>query len=202
MVFILILFLTAKAKLFLHIFLKFSHPYISLKKLNWTCALPQRLVLTVNVPFISGVCYGDTGSEVETEGSGMLHCRVGSLFPGHSSFHPGEPREGLPGLPAGWCPPAIRHLFFIHLFNRAHRCYILRWETDEEIRNLFLNTNFTYGLQFKRKVYCSLRFWRNRTIKWLNFRLQHLSPSLPILSLPLSFITAAQTWIPRPPWFV
>uniref|UniRef100_A0A8C4EH46 Leucine-rich repeats and immunoglobulin-like domains 2 n=1 Tax=Dicentrarchus labrax TaxID=13489 RepID=A0A8C4EH46_DICLA len=48
-----------------------------------------------------GVCYGDTGSEVETEGNGMLHCRVGSLFTGRSSFHPGEPREGLAGLPTG-----------------------------------------------------------------------------------------------------
>lgn len=50
---------------------------------------------------VSGVCYGDTGSEVETEGNGMLHCRVGSLFTGRSSFHPGEPREGLAGLPTG-----------------------------------------------------------------------------------------------------
>uniref|UniRef100_A0A672G7F6 Ig-like domain-containing protein n=1 Tax=Salarias fasciatus TaxID=181472 RepID=A0A672G7F6_SALFA len=48
-----------------------------------------------------GVCYGDTGSEVETEGNGMLHCRVGSLFTGRSSFHPGEPREGLAGVSAG-----------------------------------------------------------------------------------------------------
>ncbi|KAM9760072.1 leucine-rich repeats and immunoglobulin-like domains protein 2 [Menidia menidia] len=44
-----------------------------------------------------GVCYGDTCSEVETEGNGMLHCRMGSLFTGHSSFHPGESRDGLGG---------------------------------------------------------------------------------------------------------
>ncbi|XP_060897096.1 leucine-rich repeats and immunoglobulin-like domains protein 2 [Labrus mixtus] len=42
-----------------------------------------------------GVCYGDTGSEVETEGNGPLHCRVGSLFTGRSSFHPGDNRDGL-----------------------------------------------------------------------------------------------------------
>ncbi|XP_033938621.1 leucine-rich repeats and immunoglobulin-like domains protein 2 isoform X1 [Pseudochaenichthys georgianus] len=54
-----------------------------------------------------GVCYGDTGSEVETEGSGMLHCRVGSLFTGRSSFHPGEPREGLAGHPAGGTGPLV-----------------------------------------------------------------------------------------------
>lgn len=52
--------------------------------------------------FVPGVCYGDTGSEVETEGNGMLQCRVGSLFTGRNSFHPGEPREGLAGLPTGW----------------------------------------------------------------------------------------------------
>ncbi|KAM6928057.1 leucine-rich repeats and immunoglobulin-like domains protein 2 [Xenentodon cancila] len=46
-----------------------------------------------------GVFYGDTGSEVETEGNGVLHCRVGSLFTGHSSFHPGDSREGLVGVP-------------------------------------------------------------------------------------------------------
>ncbi|CAB1450189.1 unnamed protein product [Pleuronectes platessa] len=48
-----------------------------------------------------GVCYGDTSSEVEPEGSGVLHCRVGSLFTGRSSFHPGDPREGLAGVPTG-----------------------------------------------------------------------------------------------------
>lgn len=53
------------------------------------------------IMYVPGVCYGDTGSEVETEGNGMLHCRVGSLFTGRSSFHPGEPREGLAGLPTG-----------------------------------------------------------------------------------------------------
>ncbi|XP_061793639.1 leucine-rich repeats and immunoglobulin-like domains protein 2 isoform X1 [Nerophis lumbriciformis] len=37
-----------------------------------------------------GVCYGDTGSEAETESSGRLHYRVGSLFTGHSSFHPSD----------------------------------------------------------------------------------------------------------------
>ncbi|GLD62978.1 leucine-rich repeats and immunoglobulin-like domains protein 2 isoform X1 [Lates japonicus] len=54
-----------------------------------------------------GVCYGDTGSEVETEGNGMLHCRVGSLFTGRSSFHPGEPREGLAGVPTGGAGPLV-----------------------------------------------------------------------------------------------
>lgn len=52
---------------------------------------------------LPGVCYGDTGSEVETEGNSMLHCRVGSLFTGRSSFHPGEPHEGLAGVPPGEC---------------------------------------------------------------------------------------------------
>lgn len=50
---------------------------------------------------VSGVCYGEMSSEVETEGNGMLHCRVGSLFTGRSSFQPGETREGLTGVPAG-----------------------------------------------------------------------------------------------------
>ncbi|XP_028302210.1 leucine-rich repeats and immunoglobulin-like domains protein 2 [Gouania willdenowi] len=48
-----------------------------------------------------GVCYGDTGSEVETDGNGVLHCRVGSLFSGHSSFHPGESRAGASAGGAG-----------------------------------------------------------------------------------------------------
>ncbi|KAM9814138.1 leucine-rich repeats and immunoglobulin-like domains protein 2 [Neosynchiropus ocellatus] len=43
-----------------------------------------------------GVCYGDAGGEVETDGN-MMHCR--SLFTGRSSFHPGEPREGLASVP-------------------------------------------------------------------------------------------------------
>lgn len=46
------------------------------------------------------MCYGDTGSEVEAEGNGPLHCSR-PLFTGRSSFHPGEPRDGLAGLPAG-----------------------------------------------------------------------------------------------------
>ncbi|RVE72911.1 hypothetical protein OJAV_G00044760 [Oryzias javanicus] len=48
-----------------------------------------------------GVCYGDMSGEVETEGNGVLHCRVGSLFSGRNSFHPGEAHEGLVGIPAG-----------------------------------------------------------------------------------------------------
>ncbi|XP_029006143.1 leucine-rich repeats and immunoglobulin-like domains protein 2 [Betta splendens] len=48
-----------------------------------------------------GVCYGDASSEIEAEGNGMLHCRMGSLFTGRSSFHPGEPHDGLGGLPPG-----------------------------------------------------------------------------------------------------
>ncbi|XP_022617140.1 leucine-rich repeats and immunoglobulin-like domains protein 2 [Seriola dumerili] len=55
----------------------------------------------------NGVCYGDTSSEVETEGNGMLHCRVGSLFTGRSSFHPGEPCEGLAGVPTGGAGPLV-----------------------------------------------------------------------------------------------
>lgn len=51
--------------------------------------------------YFSGMCYGDTTSEMETEGNGMLHCRMGSLFTGRSSFHPGELHDGLAGLPAG-----------------------------------------------------------------------------------------------------
>ncbi|KAM8914368.1 leucine-rich repeats and immunoglobulin-like domains protein 2 isoform 2-T3 [Spinachia spinachia] len=54
-----------------------------------------------------GVCYGDRAAEVETEGNGVLHCRVGSLFTGGSSFHPGEPREGIAGLPTGGGPLVI-----------------------------------------------------------------------------------------------
>ncbi|KAK6321512.1 hypothetical protein J4Q44_G00084880 [Coregonus suidteri] len=54
-----------------------------------------------------GVCYGDTGSEVDTEANGMLHCHVGSLFTGRSSFHPGEPREGLAGVPTGGAGPLV-----------------------------------------------------------------------------------------------
>lgn len=50
---------------------------------------------------VSGVCYGEMSSEVEREGNGMLHCRVGSLFTGRSSFQPGETQEGLTGVPAG-----------------------------------------------------------------------------------------------------
>ncbi|XP_053724937.1 leucine-rich repeats and immunoglobulin-like domains protein 2 [Synchiropus splendidus] len=43
-----------------------------------------------------GVCYGDGGSEVDPDGN-MMHCR--SLFTGRSSFHPGEPCEGLASAP-------------------------------------------------------------------------------------------------------
>ncbi|KAM9800279.1 leucine-rich repeats and immunoglobulin-like domains protein 2 isoform X2 [Syngnathus typhle] len=46
------------------------------------------------------VCYGDAGSEVETDSNGRLHCRAGSLFTGHSSFQPGEARDGPAGAPA------------------------------------------------------------------------------------------------------
>lgn len=69
------------------------------------CLSDQILVETwhwIIIMFVPGVCYGDTGSEVETEGNGMLQCRVGSLFTGRNSFHPGEPREGIAGLPTGW----------------------------------------------------------------------------------------------------
>uniref|UniRef100_A0A3Q2TFT3 Leucine rich repeats and immunoglobulin like domains 2 n=1 Tax=Fundulus heteroclitus TaxID=8078 RepID=A0A3Q2TFT3_FUNHE len=54
-----------------------------------------------------GVCYGDTGNEVETEGNGMLHCKMGSLFTGRSSFHPGEPRDGLAGVSSGGAGPLV-----------------------------------------------------------------------------------------------
>nr|XP_023690900.1 leucine-rich repeats and immunoglobulin-like domains protein 2 [Paramormyrops kingsleyae] len=49
-----------------------------------------------------GVCYGDSGSDVDAEGS-----RVGGLFVGRSSFHPGEPREGLAGPPTGGTGPLV-----------------------------------------------------------------------------------------------
>ncbi|XP_010865319.1 leucine-rich repeats and immunoglobulin-like domains protein 2 isoform X1 [Esox lucius] len=54
-----------------------------------------------------GVCYGDAGGEVDSEANGMLHYRMGSLFTGRSSFHPGEAREGLAGLPIGGAGPLV-----------------------------------------------------------------------------------------------
>ncbi|XP_055772919.1 leucine-rich repeats and immunoglobulin-like domains protein 2 isoform X1 [Salvelinus fontinalis] len=54
-----------------------------------------------------GVCSSDTGSEVDTEANGMLHCRVGSLFTGQSSFHPGQPCEGLAGVSTGGAGPLV-----------------------------------------------------------------------------------------------
>ncbi|KAG7262291.1 hypothetical protein CRUP_003086 [Coryphaenoides rupestris] len=66
-----------------------------------------------------GVCYGDTGLDLDNEGGGggggggggALHCRVGSLFPGRSSFHPGEeqPRggDGLAGPTTGGAGPLV-----------------------------------------------------------------------------------------------
>ncbi|XP_077387093.1 leucine-rich repeats and immunoglobulin-like domains protein 2 [Festucalex cinctus] len=53
------------------------------------------------------VCYGDAGSEVETDGNGRLHCRVGSLFTGRSSFQPGEARDGPGGAPSGGAGPLV-----------------------------------------------------------------------------------------------
>ncbi|XP_061642375.1 leucine-rich repeats and immunoglobulin-like domains protein 2 isoform X1 [Phyllopteryx taeniolatus] len=53
------------------------------------------------------VCYGDIGSEVETEGNGRLHCRMGPLFTGRSGFQPGEPRDGLAGAPSGAAGPLV-----------------------------------------------------------------------------------------------
>uniref|UniRef100_A0AAV2M781 Ig-like domain-containing protein n=1 Tax=Knipowitschia caucasica TaxID=637954 RepID=A0AAV2M781_KNICA len=41
-----------------------------------------------------GVCFGDTGSEMEADGSNVIYCRIGSMFNGRSSFHPGDVREG------------------------------------------------------------------------------------------------------------
>ncbi|KAK1796464.1 hypothetical protein P4O66_009511, partial [Electrophorus voltai] len=49
-----------------------------------------------------GVCYREMAAEMDSEASGMLGNRVGSLFAGHSSFHPGEPREGLAPVPNVW----------------------------------------------------------------------------------------------------
>ncbi|MBN3297422.1 LRIG2 protein, partial [Amia calva] len=58
-----------------------------------------------------GVCYVDSGSEIETDINGLLTSgiqnRVGSLFTGRSSFHPGEPREGLAGAPTGGTGPLV-----------------------------------------------------------------------------------------------
>lgn len=54
-----------------------------------------------------GVCYGDTGSEVEVDGSNVLHCRIGSLFNGRSSFQPTDAREALSGLQTGTAPLVI-----------------------------------------------------------------------------------------------
>lgn len=54
-----------------------------------------------------GVCYGDTGSEVEMDGNNLLHCRIGSLFNGRGSFHPGEAHEGLTGVQTGTGPLVI-----------------------------------------------------------------------------------------------
>ncbi|KAJ8360480.1 hypothetical protein SKAU_G00170050 [Synaphobranchus kaupii] len=55
-----------------------------------------------------GVFCGDSaGGEADSEGcgvlqgSGVLQARVGSLFPRHSSFHPGDTRETLAGPPTG-----------------------------------------------------------------------------------------------------
>ncbi|XP_077429787.1 leucine-rich repeats and immunoglobulin-like domains protein 2 [Vanacampus margaritifer] len=53
------------------------------------------------------VCYGDASSEVETDGNGRLHCRVGSLFTGRSSFQPGEARDGPGGAPSGGASPLV-----------------------------------------------------------------------------------------------
>ncbi|XP_033822115.1 leucine-rich repeats and immunoglobulin-like domains protein 2 isoform X1 [Periophthalmus magnuspinnatus] len=54
-----------------------------------------------------GVCFGDTGSEMEAEGSNILHCRIGSLFNGRSSFHPGDVREGLGGGQTAGAAPLV-----------------------------------------------------------------------------------------------
>lgn len=64
--------------------------------------------------FVPGVCYGDTSNEMETEGNGMLHCKMGSLFAGRSSFHPGESHEGLVGVPSGLL---LFLLLFIYAFG-------------------------------------------------------------------------------------
>ncbi|XP_017553323.1 leucine-rich repeats and immunoglobulin-like domains protein 2 [Pygocentrus nattereri] len=54
-----------------------------------------------------GMCYGEVGCEMDPEASGMLGNRVGSLFAGRSSFHPGEPREGLTPVPNGGTSPLV-----------------------------------------------------------------------------------------------
>ncbi|KAG7478462.1 hypothetical protein MATL_G00080880 [Megalops atlanticus] len=55
-----------------------------------------------------GMCYGDAGGgEGDAEGTGVLHTRMGSLFAGRSSFHPGDPREGLAGAPPGGPAPLV-----------------------------------------------------------------------------------------------
>ncbi|KAI1890549.1 hypothetical protein AGOR_G00154830 [Albula goreensis] len=54
------------------------------------------------------VCYGDTtGGEVDAEANGILQARMGSLFTRRSSFHPGDPREGLAGAPTGGAGPLV-----------------------------------------------------------------------------------------------
>ncbi|XP_066521237.1 leucine-rich repeats and immunoglobulin-like domains protein 2 [Hoplias malabaricus] len=50
-----------------------------------------------------GMCCG----EMDPEASGMLGNRVGSLFAGRSSFHPGEPREGLTSVANGGTSPLV-----------------------------------------------------------------------------------------------
>lgn len=54
-----------------------------------------------------GVCYGDVGGEMDPETSGMLVNRVGSLFAGRSSFHPGEPRDSLVHMSNGGNAPLV-----------------------------------------------------------------------------------------------
>ncbi|XP_019713283.1 leucine-rich repeats and immunoglobulin-like domains protein 2 [Hippocampus comes] len=71
----------------------------------------QQLMPTLSNGYIhkgtDSVCYGDAGSEVETDGNGRLHCRVGSLFTGRSSFQPGEARDGPAGGPTGAAGPLV-----------------------------------------------------------------------------------------------
>lgn len=63
----------------------------------------NKLDVLLKFCFATGVCYGEVGGEMDAETSGMLGNRVGSLFAGRSSFHPGEPRDSLAHMSNGLC---------------------------------------------------------------------------------------------------
>ncbi|KAM6980867.1 leucine-rich repeats and immunoglobulin-like domains protein 2 [Aplochiton taeniatus] len=79
-----------------------------------------------------GVCCGDTGSEVDAEGSGLRPCRVGSLFTGRSSFHPGEPRD--PGAPPGGAGPLVicSDCYEANIYSRTRECCPYAYLAEDE----------------------------------------------------------------------